>query len=68
MVDRLASRLEAEPDDLDGWMRLGNAYKVLNERKNAIEAYSRAQELLEAAAQDDPRRQVVENALRDLQG
>ena len=36
-------------------MRLGNAYKVLNERKNAIEAYSRAQELLEAAAQDDPR-------------
>lgn len=68
MVDRLASRLEAEQDDLDGWMRLGNAYKVLNERKNAIEAYSRAKELLEAAAQDDPRRQLVENALRDLQG
>ena len=26
------------------------------------------QELLEAAAQDDPRRQIVEKALRDLQG
>jgi cytochrome c-type biogenesis protein CcmH len=30
MVERLASRLEDEPDDLDGWMRLANAYSVLD--------------------------------------
>lgn len=68
MVDRLATRLESEPDDLDGWMKLGNAYKVLNDRQRAIEAYGRARELLDAAPQDDPRRQTVEKALWDLRG
>ena len=31
MVERLATRLESEPDDLEAWRRLTNAYRVLGE-------------------------------------
>jgi cytochrome c-type biogenesis protein CcmH len=31
MVNRLAARLAKEPDDLDGWLRLARAYRVLGE-------------------------------------
>jgi cytochrome c-type biogenesis protein CcmH/NrfG len=30
-VNRLAARLAKEPDDLDGWLRLARAYRVLGE-------------------------------------
>src|SRR3546814_6412041 len=33
MVDRLAERLAATPDDFHGWMRLGQAYRVLGDRE-----------------------------------
>lgn len=42
MVDRLAKRLEAEPNDLEGWKRLGQSYFVLNEPMKARDAYARA--------------------------
>lgn len=42
MVDGLAARLEETPDDLDGWLRLGNAYRVLGERDKAADAMARA--------------------------
>lgn len=42
MVQRLADRLADEPDDFDGWMRLGKAYGVLRKPVQAIEAYGRA--------------------------
>jgi cytochrome c-type biogenesis protein CcmH len=42
MVGRLADRLEEQPDDLEGWMRLGRAYSVLGEAVEAREAYGRA--------------------------
>lgn len=42
MVDRLAKRLEAEPNDLEGWKRLGQSYFVLNELVRARDAYARA--------------------------
>jgi len=42
MVGRLAARLEAEPDDADGWLRLGRAYLVLEQRDRAANAYERA--------------------------
>lgn len=45
MVDGLAARLQSNPDDLDGWRRLGRSYLVLNRRADAIEAYRRAAEL-----------------------
>lgn len=42
MVARLAERLQEDPDDLDGWLRLGRAYGVMEDHDKAIEAYSRA--------------------------
>lgn len=45
MVDRLASRLEAEPEDLAGWQRLARAYEVLGEAEKAKEARARAKAL-----------------------
>lgn len=42
MVAKLATRLESEPGDVDGWMRLGRAYVVMGERDKAAVAYSRA--------------------------
>ena len=45
MVDSLAARLEAEPNDLDGWRRLGRARKVLGENDKSAEAYAKAVEL-----------------------
>lgn len=42
MVSRLADRLETNPDDLDGWLRLGRARTVLGEREKAADAYERA--------------------------
>jgi cytochrome c-type biogenesis protein CcmH len=42
MVDRLAERLKQNPDDADGWARLGRSYMVLNKADKAVEAYARA--------------------------
>jgi cytochrome c-type biogenesis protein CcmH len=42
MVENLAARLEAEPDDVDGWRRLGRAQLVLGERDKAKAAYAKA--------------------------
>jgi cytochrome c-type biogenesis protein CcmH len=45
MVDGLAARLEAEPNDVEGWRRLGRARLVLGERDKARAAYAKAAEL-----------------------
>jgi cytochrome c-type biogenesis protein CcmH len=42
MVDKLASRLQSQPDDVEGWARLGRSYMVLNQPEKAKEAYARA--------------------------
>jgi cytochrome c-type biogenesis protein CcmH len=42
MVAQLAARLENEPDDAEGWMRLGRAYGVLNEPARARDAWAKA--------------------------
>ena len=44
MVDQLAARLEAEPNDAEGWLRLANAYRVLGRGGEAGEALKRASE------------------------
>lgn len=38
MVERLAGKLKENPDDLAGWQRLANAYRVLGEEAKAKEA------------------------------
>ncbi|TVR95924.1 MAG: c-type cytochrome biogenesis protein CcmI [Rhodospirillales bacterium] len=43
MVDRLAARLEAAPDDAEGWRRLARAYQVLGEPDKAAYALERAE-------------------------
>ncbi len=68
MVERLAGRLESEPGDLDGWLRLANAYTVLGEREQAIGAFERANALLSSTSSNDPRRLKVKKALADLKG
>ena len=50
MVERLAARLETQPDDVDGWVRLGRSYMVLNQPDKARQAYARAVKL----KPDDP--------------
>jgi cytochrome c-type biogenesis protein CcmH len=49
MVDRLAARLEQNPNDKEGWTRLARAYDVLGETEKAQAARARA-----AAAPDTP--------------
>lgn len=66
MVNRLASRLEDNPDDLDGWLRLANAYTVLGETAQAIAAYEQASDLLSNVPADDPRRSIVDKAISEL--
>jgi cytochrome c-type biogenesis protein CcmH len=45
MVGNLAARLEKQPDDVEGWARLGRSYMVLNEPKKARDAYAHAVKL-----------------------
>jgi len=45
MVGRLARRLERQPDDIDGWLRLGRSYGVLGQHELSARAYQRADTL-----------------------
>lgn len=45
MVDSLATRLEDQPDDLEGWKMLGRSYMTLQNFPGAVNAYERAVEL-----------------------
>ena len=42
MVERLARRLESQPDDLEGWQRLIRSWMVLGERDKAEATFARA--------------------------
>lgn len=45
MVETLAARMEAQPDDVEGWRRLGRAWGVLGEHERSRAAYVRAMQL-----------------------
>jgi cytochrome c-type biogenesis protein CcmH len=45
MVARLARQLERDPEDLKGWLMLGNSYVVLQQYPLAVRAYERADRL-----------------------
>ncbi|MEP9348531.1 c-type cytochrome biogenesis protein CcmI [Xanthobacter sp. KR7-225] len=42
MVDRLEARLAADPNDLDGWLRLARAFTVLGQNDKALGAINAA--------------------------
>lgn len=42
MVQQLADRLKETPDDLEGWLRLGRSYSVLNKNDEARDALAKA--------------------------
>jgi cytochrome c-type biogenesis protein CcmH len=45
MVTSLATRLESDPDDVDGWKMLGRSYMTMQNFDAAVNAYERAVEL-----------------------
>jgi cytochrome c-type biogenesis protein CcmH len=45
MVSALATRLEGDPDDVDGWRMLGRSYMTMQNFDGAVNAYERAVEL-----------------------
>lgn len=59
MVERLATRLEEQPDDFDGWLRLARAYAVLGERDQAETALERAAGLIRDLPADAPERTAL---------
>jgi cytochrome c-type biogenesis protein CcmH len=48
MVGRLAEKLKANPDDLDGWVRLARAYQVLQRSDDSRAAWAKAAALAPA--------------------
>lgn len=42
MIAKLAARMQAEPNNLDGWVKLGQAYAVLGDTKKAVDAFDQA--------------------------
>jgi cytochrome c-type biogenesis protein CcmH len=65
MVQQLAQRLETNPNDLEGWVRLIRAYSVLGDKPKAVAALSRARGVFasQAAAQAALAKAAQENAL-----
>jgi len=46
MVAKLAARMQANPDDMQGWLMLGRSYKTLGRYDDAVQAYSKAEKLI----------------------
>jgi cytochrome c-type biogenesis protein CcmH len=45
MVTKLAARLQGEPNDVEGWLRLGRSYAVLDETDKSTDAFEHAVKL-----------------------
>jgi cytochrome c-type biogenesis protein CcmH len=63
MVDRLATRLKQNGDDVEGWLRLVRAYMVMGERDKAVSAVSDARQ---AVADDAERLRQLNEGLKNL--
>ncbi len=66
MVERLAARLQDEPEDLQGWLRLARAYQVLGDLDQARTALERAQSAAANLPADAPLRKSLADALEAL--
>jgi cytochrome c-type biogenesis protein CcmH len=63
MVERLASRLKQNGDDVEGWLRLVRAYMVMGDRDKAKGALTDARQ---AVANDAARLQQLNEGLKNL--
>ena len=63
MVDRLASRLKQNGDDVEGWLRLVRAYMVMGDRDKAKGAGADARQ---AVAGDAERLRTLNEGLKNL--
>ncbi|MDH2380144.1 c-type cytochrome biogenesis protein CcmI [Bradyrhizobium sp. CER78] len=63
MVDRLATRLKTNGDDVEGWLRLVRAYLVMGERDKAMSARADARQ---AVANDADRLRQLNEGLKTL--
>src|SRR5262249_39764204 len=63
MVERLATRLKQNGDDVDGWLRLVRAYLVMGERDKAIAAQTDARA---AVGSDAGRLKQLNEGLKNL--
>jgi cytochrome c-type biogenesis protein CcmH len=63
MVDRLASRLRQNGDDVEGWLKLVRAYMVMGDRDKAKGALTNARQ---AVANDVERLRQLNEGLKDL--
>ena len=63
MVDRLASRLKQNGDDVEGWLRLVRAYMVMGDRDKAMGALKDARQ---AIANDAERLRQLNEGLKNL--
>jgi cytochrome c-type biogenesis protein CcmH len=63
MVDRLASRLKQNGDDVEGWLRLVRAYMVMGDRDKAKSALSDARQ---AVANNADRLRQLNEGLKNL--
>ncbi len=52
MVERLAAKLEANPNNVDGWIQLMRSRKVMGEMDNAKVAFKKALSVFEGAAEE----------------
>lgn len=63
MVDRLATRLKQNSDDVEGWLRLVRAYMVLGDRDRAKSAQADARQ---AVANDAERLRQLNEGLKNI--
>ncbi len=63
MVDRLATRLKSDGDDVEGWLRLVRAYMVLGETEKAKTALADARQ---AVAKNPERLRQLNDGLKSL--
>jgi cytochrome c-type biogenesis protein CcmH len=63
MVERLATRLKQNGDDVDGWLRLVRAYLVMGDRDKAMAALTDARQ---AVANDAERLKQLNEGLKNL--
>lgn len=47
MVERLAEKLKANPDDMQGWLMLGRSYKSQGRYEAAVSAFAKAESLIQ---------------------